>query len=327
MILVTGGAGYVGSHFVRKYCTLNPKEPVLVVDNLSTGHEQSLSGLPSVIFKKEDIGNYDVIKSLIAENAIDSVMHFAASICVGESQTNPSKYFHNNVINTLTLFRAMEECKVRKIVFSSTCAIYGNPQYMPLDEEHPQNPTSIYGLTKMIIEDVLAGYANTCNWSYMAVRYFNACGADESGLTGESHNPETHIIPLALTAAVGKLKTLEIYGDDYDTVDGTCIRDYIHVNDLADAHVKALQLLKKQKGGDAINLGSEFGSSVKEILNTCNEVTGTSIPWRLAPRRDGDPPRLVAKATKAHSKLNWSPKYDLKRSIKTAWHWEKNRLF
>lgn len=247
MILVTGGAGYVGSHFVRRYCALNPKAQAIVVDNLSEGHEEALSGLSSVVFIKEDIGNYEAMRQLFAKYAIDCVVHFAANAYIGESQRDPNKYFHNNVVNTLNLFRVMEESNVRKIVFSSTCATYGNPQYLPIDENHPQEPINIYGLTKMIVEKVLAGYADTCAWSYISLRYFNACGADESGLIGENHDPETHIIPLALMAAAGTLEAVEIYGDDYDTPDGTCIRDYIHVTDLADAHLQAMELLKNQK--------------------------------------------------------------------------------
>jgi UDP-glucose 4-epimerase len=325
MILVTGGAGYVGSHFVRRYCVLNPNTPVIV--SLSEGHQQALADLSSVEFKKEDIGNYEAMKTLLFQYKVDCVVHFAAHAYVGESQKHPNKYFHNNVVNTLSLFRAMEECNVRKIVFSSTCATYGNPQYLPIDEKHPQDPINIYGLTKLIVEKVLAGYADTCAWSYMALRYFNACGADESGMIGESHDPETHIIPLALMAASGRLEAVDIYGDDYDTPDGTCIRDYIHVTDLADAHLRALELLKSQKGGDVINLGTTHGVSVKEIIDMCDQVTGRRIPRRIAPRRAGDPPRLVADAKNAALKLQWSPEYDLKRTIETAWLWEKNRRF
>jgi UDP-glucose 4-epimerase len=327
MILVTGGAGYVGSHFVRRYCALNPEGQVIVVDNLSEGQEEALAGLSSVVFKQEDIGNYDAMKELFSKYAVDCVVHFAANAYISESQRNPNKYFHNNVINTLTLFRAMEECNVRKIVFSSTCATYGNPQYLPIDEKHPQDPINIYGLTKMIVEKVLAGYADTCGWSYIALRYFNACGADESGMIGESHDPETHIIPLALMVASGRLEAVEIYGGDYDSPDGTCIRDYVHVTDLANAHLQAMKLLKNQKGGDVINLGATCGASVKEIINICEEVTGSKIPYRIAPRREGDPSCLVADAKKAGVKLQWKPTYDLKRAIETAWHWEKNRQF
>jgi UDP-glucose 4-epimerase len=227
----------------------------------------------------------------------------------------------------LTFCRVMEECDVRKIVFSSTCATYGNPKYLPIDETHPQDPISVYGLTKMIVEQVLSGYADSCGWSYIALRYFNACGADESGMIGESHDPETHIIPLALMTASGRLKILEIYGEDYDTPDGTCSRDYIHVTDLADAHLQALGLLVNHKGGETINLGTTYGASVKEVIDICDTVTGLKIPRRIVPRRTGDPPRLVADAKKAQLKLNWKPKYDLRQTIETAWQWEKNRQF
>lgn len=327
MILVTGGAGYIGSHFIRRYLELEPQGSVLAIDNLSEGHTESLKGLPAVFFEKCDIGDYDAITALLKKHKIEAVIHFAASAYVGESQQNPNKYFHNNVVNTLNFFRALEEARVRKIVFSSTCASYGNPQYLPIDENHPQDPINVYGLTKFMIEKTLAGYAMTRNWSYVALRYFNAAGADAGGAIGESHAPETHIIPLTLKAAAGEIECVEVYGDDYDTPDGTCIRDYIHVTDLADAHHQALQWLQSNTGGERINLGTTHGASVKEVIEVCRKVTGRNIEVRMKPRRPGDPPALVANAEKAARVLGWKPKYDLTGIIQTAWNWEQNRKF
>lgn len=326
MILVTGGAGYIGSHFVRHHLKQHPTAKLLVVDDVSEGHRQSLDGL-QVSFEQQNIGDYEAMKKLLEKNAVTSVVHFAANAYVGESQQNPNKYFHNNVVNTINMFRAMEDVGVRKIVFSSTCATYGMPQYLPIDENHSQNPINNYGLTKKIVEQVLSGYAATAGWSYVALRYFNAAGADDSGLTGESHDPETHLIPLVLQAAAGKIPHVEIYGDDYDTPDGTCIRDYIHVNDLADAHSKALALLESETGADAINLGTTYGASVKEVIKVCSEVTGKEIPQKISPRRSGDPSRLVANAEKAGRRLDWMPVYDLRRIVETAWNWQQRPKF
>jgi UDP-glucose 4-epimerase len=326
MILVTGGAGYIGSHFVRTYLEANPNDSLLVVDNLSMGHAESLKDLPGVTLEKEDIGNLPAMQKLFSKYKVDKVVHFAASSYVGESQENPSKYFKNNTINSLLLFQAMEEAGVRKIIFSSTCTSYGNPKYVPMDEAHPQEPINVYGLTKLMTEKALAAYANTRGWSYIVLRYFNAAGAHESGLIGGSYDPETRLIPLALKATLDDPE-LQIYGSDYDTPDGTCIRDYIHVCDLADAHCAALKLLDTQTGGDAINLGTAQGSSVNEVIAVCEQVTGMKIPKRFAPRRPGDPPVLVAKAQKAAERLNWKPRYDLKRIVETAWNWERNRKF
>lgn len=324
MILVTGGAGYIGSHFIKAYLDQNPGVEVAVVDNLSEGHSEALSFSKQIHLIQEDIGHLEGIKAVFQRYPIDAVVHFAASCYVGESQENPSKYFRNNVINSLTLFEAMALSGVRKVVFSSSCASYGNPMKETLDENHPQNPINVYGQTKWMIEQALASYAETLGWSYIALRYFNAAGADESGLLGERHDPETHLIPLVLKAAMGKLPGVKIYGDDYETRDGTCIRDYIHVNDLALAHCQALSRLKTQQGGEAINLGTRYGASVKEIVAMCQEVTGRQIEVKNAPRRDGDPPVLVANAEKAKQLLGWQPQYNLQRILQTAWDWEQN---
>lgn len=327
MILVTGGAGYIGSQFVRTYLDRFPDARVVVVDNLVEGHKESLQVMPRLSFLEEDIGDYDAMIKIFAEYDIEAVVHFAAFCYVGESQTNPGKYFDNNVARSINLFRAMEASGVRKIVFSSTCASYGVPDKVPITENHPQNPINVYGLSKLLIEKILGGYADTTGWSYVALRYFNAAGADESGEIGESHDPETHLIPLALKAAKGELDHLDIFGDDYDTPDGTCIRDYIHVADLAEAHWRSLDYLKSNSGGTAINLGTTCGASVKEVIDLCREVTGRDIKSKVGTRRAGDPARLVADATRAGTLLGWKPRFDLRKIIETAWNWETKRRY
>ncbi len=320
MILVTGGAGYIGSHFVKTWLDENQGEDIIVIDNLSEGHESATKISPRIKFCKADIGNTAETKRIFQTHKIEAVVHFAASCYVGESQQNPGKYFQNNVANTIKLLDAMEAANVRKIVFSSTCATYGNPVKIPMDETHPQEPVNIYGLTKLLVEKVLQEYCQTHGWSAMALRYFNAAGADESGLIGESHNPETHLIPLVLETAAGKRPAIEIYGDDYETPDGTCIRDYIHVTDLAIAHCRALKALTKP-GFNAINLGTTHGASVKEVIEVCRKITGKVIPTKISPRRPGDPPTLVANADKAKRILDWETRYTLDDIIKTAWNW------
>nr|ALS88833.1 galE: UDP-glucose [uncultured bacterium]ALS92444.1 galE: UDP-glucose [uncultured bacterium] len=327
MILVTGGAGYIGSHFIRHYLTQNPSETVVAVDNLSEGHPEALDFSSQVKLVKTPIGDKDQMVSLFKQYDIQSVIHFAASCYVGESQENPAKYFENNVQETLRLFDAMETCGIKQIVFSSTCATYGNPKYVPIDEAHPQQPINVYGSTKLITEQTLRAYALAKGWSYVALRYFNAAGADDSGQIGESHYPETHLIPLILQVAAGKRKSIHIYGNDYDTPDGTCIRDYIHINDLASAHSLAIEYLKKHPGGEAFNLGTTQGASVLEVIDHCKTVTGKEIPTEVVPRRPGDPPILVANADKAETQLGWKPKYTLPRIIETAWHWEQHRRY
>lgn len=327
MILVTGGAGYIGSHFVDTYLAQSTSNQVVVIDDLSEGHREALSTDSRVQFFQENVGNLPAIKEILAGFPIEACVHFAASCYVGESQKNPAKYFQNNVINGLNLIRALHESDITKFVLSSTCAVYGNPKQLPIDEMHVQDPINVYGLTKHMLEQSLAAYASQCGWSYVALRYFNAAGADENGKLGESHSPETHIIPLALQTALGRLKELEIYGDDYDTPDGTCIRDYIHVTDLSLAHCLALDLMSAGKRAEAINLGTTTGASVKEIVDLCRLVSGKEIPVKISPRRDGDPPKLVANNDKAKAVLGWSPKFELERIIRTAWQWEQNRRY
>lgn len=327
MILVTGGAGYIGSQFVRHYCRARPNAEVVVVDSLAEGHRESIEGLPNVHFEELNIADFDGMKELLTRYGVDAVVHFAAFCYVGESEANPTKYYRNNVSGSIDLFGAMEECGVRKIVFSSSCATYGRPVSVPIQEDHPQKPINFYGKTKFLVERILDGFAQTSDWSVTALRYFNAAGADRSGCFGESHDPETHIIPLALKNARGTAQQLQIFGDDYDTPDGTCIRDYVHVEDLAEAHLLALDKLSQQDGACFLNLGTEYGASVKEIVEVCQEISGRKVDYVVAPRRSGDPPCLVADASKAGNYLGWKPKHDLHSIVRTAWTWECQKRY
>lgn len=324
-ILVTGAAGYIGSHFVRRFLNTRNEGRVIAVDNLSVGHKQSLPDNDRVAFFEQDSGDYDAMLSLFKRHTVDTVVHFAASAYVGESQEKPFKYFDNNVTGALNLFKAMHESGVNKIVFSSSCATYGNPEYCPIDEDHRQTPVSVYGTTKYMIEKAIQALATT-GWSYASLRYFNAAGADDSGEIGESHDPETHLIPLALQTALNKRGVLSVWGSDYDTADGTCVRDYVHVNDLADAHIQAMD--KLNDGAQlAINLGSSIGASVKEVIDMCAQVTGREIKVNMCDRRPGDAVALYADHKRATEILGWKPQYDLRRIIATAWNWESKRKF
>lgn len=327
MILVTGGAGYIGSHFVKFYLEQHPQESVVVVDNLTQGCRQSLVDANRIHFFEEDIGDIPAMQALMRQFPIRAVVHFAASCIVKESQENPTKYFRNNTVGTFHLLEAMESAGINKLVFSSTCATYGDPVRLPLDESHPQQPVSVYGLSKLMMEQALKAYCERLGWSVIALRYFNAAGSDDSGLIGERHQPETHLIPLILKAAKGELPCIEVFGNDYDTPDGTCIRDYIHVNDLAHAHCQALKRLSTQSGFEAFNLGTAQGASVKEVIEMCRQVTALDIPVQISARRSGDPAVLVADAQKAKTLLGWTPQYDLRRIVETAWCWEQNRRY
>jgi UDP-glucose-4-epimerase GalE len=327
LILVTGGAGYIGSHFLKTYLTARPGEKVVVIDDLSVGHKQALDFTDDIIFYQVDVGNKHAVKEILRKHAIQAVIHFAGYCYVNESQILNGKYFHNNVNNGLTLFSAMQECGVAAIVFSSSCATYGNPQYVPLDEEHPQNPASVYGFTKLMLETALKFNTVDLGWNCVTLRYANAAGADESGAIGESHDPEPHLIPRALKAALGQIDFVEILGDDYDTEDGTCVRDYIHVQDLARVHLAALDLAVNKKWSGAINLGTTRGASVKEILRLCEEITGRKIPVKVSARRPGDPSVFVSNSKKAEALLGWKPEYDLAQTIASAWRWEMNRRY
>jgi len=315
-ILVSGGAGYIGSH-TCKALAARGYTPV-VYDNLVYGHEWAVKWGPLV---KGDIADRAALDAAFETYRPDGVIHFAAFCFVGESVQDPAKYYRNNVSGTLTLLEAMRDHGVKPIVFSSTCAVYGMPRQVPMDETHPQWPINPYGWSKFMIERVLEDFGRAYGTRHCALRYFNAAGADPEGEIGEAHDPETHLIPLVLEAARDPKRTISIFGTDYDTPDGTCIRDYIHVNDLADAHIRALGYLEDHASA-AINLGTGTGNSVREIIEAARLVTGLPIEPVIGPRRPGDPPRLVADRTRAAELLGWNPQYlDIRETIAHAWAW------
>lgn len=319
-ILVTGGAGYIGSHTVRMLRKMGKN--VVVYDSLATGHRDSVK---NEIFVKGDIFDSELLQDTIKRYSIDSVVHFAAYSLVGESMEKPEKYYHNNVVGTLNLLDVMLKNNVKKLVFSSTAAVYGEPESIPIPEDISKKPTNVYGRTKLMMENVMEDYSRVLGLKYIALRYFNACGADEAGDIGEDHNPESHLIPLVLKTCLGKIDSIKIYGDDYPTKDGTCIRDYIHVNDLAEAHILALEALYDGKKSSAYNLGNGSGFTVKEIIKAAEEVTGIIIKKEVVERRAGDPAVLIASSDKISKELNWKPKYrDINSIIETAWRWHKN---
>lgn len=323
MILVTGGAGYIGSHYVL-YERARGNE-VVVLDNLVYGHREAALDAPLIV---GDIGDRAVLDRVFAEHAIDAVVHFAAYAYVGESVTDPARYYNNNIAATLRLLDAMRDHGVPYFIFSSSCATYGNPVYVPMDEQHPQNPINPYGESKFVCEKILAAYDRAYGLRFTSLRYFNAAGADPEGRIGESHEPETHLIPLILQVATGRREAVTIFGTDYDTPDGTCIRDYIHILDLAQAHALALDRLRAGGQSAFYNLGTETGFSVREVIRLCEKVSGRSIRAVEGPRRPGDPPRLVASAKRAKAELGWSPRYvQLEETIRTAWDWERNRRY
>jgi UDP-glucose 4-epimerase len=315
-VLVIGGAGYIGSHVVRRL--VQRGHHVWVWDDLSLGHAAAVQGVPLL---NHDLRHTDALDQALREHRIDAVMHFAANALVGESVRDPEKYYQNNLVNSLNLLRIMRRCSVMKFVFSSTCAIYGVPERVPIREDEPPKPINPYGRTKLAIEFALADYAAAYGFAYAALRYFNAAGAAPEGDIGEDHDPESHLIPLVLQTALGQRPHIEIFGTDYPTPDGTCIRDYIHVDDLADAHILALEKLQP---GDQLrcNLGTGRGHSVREVIRTCETVTGKKIPTLEKPRRPGDPPELVAANELVRQLLGWQPRYtDLQGIIATAWKW------
>ena len=317
-VLVTGGAGYIGSVTVEALTARG--DEVQVVDNLSTGHRAAVD--PEIPFHEVDLRETERLTALLREQGAEAVVHFAAASLVGESVNDPAKYMENNVGGTLSLLRAMKEAGTDKLVFSSTAATYGEPQSIPLREDHPTEPTNPYGLTKRFMEQAMEAYAAAYGMRFVALRYFNACGATPS--RGEHHDPETHLIPLVLDVALGKRGSISIFGTDYDTPDGTCIRDYIHVSDLARAHLLALDWLARGGGPLICNLGNGEGFSVREVIDVCREVTGFAIPAVEAPRREGDPSRLVADATLARERLGWKPERSALREIVTdAWVWHR----
>jgi UDP-glucose-4-epimerase GalE len=308
-----GGAGYIGSHAVH---TLKRRgyEPI-VYDNLSTGHASLAEGFELVV---GDIADAHKLAAVLRR--VDAVMHFAAHAYVGESVVDPRKYFQNNVLHGVALLNAVLDSKVRKFIFSSTCAVYGMPTKLPITEDTPRSPVNPYGDTKLAFEHALEAYGAAYGLRYVSFRYFNAAGADESGQIGEMHSPETHLIPSAFEAIHGERPALEIFGEDYPTPDGTCVRDYIHVNDLAEAHVRGLEYLERGSS-TAMNLGTGRGNSVREVISTIERVTGREVPKRLAPRRPGDPAELVADPTRAEKLLKWKAERPLEQIVATAWNW------
>ncbi len=313
-ILVTGGAGYIGSHAARALRRAGYE--VIIYDNLSTGYRRLVHGFELVA---GDIADAQTLRPVLAR--VNAIMHFAAHAYVGESVENPRKYFRNNVESALSLLNSAMDAGVRRFIFSSTCAVYGVPQRVPISEDNPRQPVNPYGVSKLFLEHALEAYGRAYDLRFVNLRYFNAAGADESGETGELHDPETHLIPLALAAAAPGAAELSIFGNDYPTPDGTCIRDYIHVNDLADAHVRALQYLENAGESAALNLGTGDGSSVQEIVAMVEKVTGKPVRRRVGPRRPGDPPSLVADPSKAQQALHWKAQRTLEEIVSSAWKW------
>ena len=320
-ILVLGGAGYIGSHTALEL--VKAGNEVVIADNLVTGYRKAIP--EGAKFYEGDLRDSDFLDNLFHQEKIDAVIHFAAYSLVGESVTNPLKYYDNNLYGTKVLLEAMVKNNVGKIVFSSTAATYGEPENIPILESDRTCPTNPYGETKLAMEKMFKWIAEAHGLRYVSLRYFNACGADESGTIGEAHNPESHLIPLILQVPNGKRETISIYGTDYDTPDGTCIRDYIHVTDLAQAHILAVQYLNNGGESDIFNLGNGVGYSVREVIETARKVTGHPIPATETSRRAGDPARLVASSEKAKSVLGWKPVHDsLEEIIASAWNWHKN---
>jgi UDP-glucose-4-epimerase GalE len=318
VILVIGGAGYIGSHTAR--ALRRSGHDVIIFDNLSTGYEFLASGFELV---KGDVLDAAALGKVLP--GVDAIMHFAAHAYVGESVTNPKKYFHNNVEGGLSLLNAALAAGVKKIIFSSTCAVYGEPAKIPIEENIPRQPVNPYGVSKLFFEQALEAYDRAYGFRFASLRYFNAAGADDSGEIGELHDPETHLIPLALQAAAGLGPELHVFGSDYPTPDGTCVRDYIHVNDLASAHVKALDHLAGGGSSFAANVGTGVGASVQEVISAVEKATGKRVPRKMVARRPGDPPALVANPAKAQSLLHWKAVRGLENVVSTAWTWMERR--
>lgn len=320
-VLVLGGAGYIGSHTV--YELIDKGKDVVIADNLETGHAEAVH--PKARFYNGDIRNKEFLDDLFKKEKIDAVIHFAANSLVGESMTNPLKYYDNNLYGTMVLLKSMVENNVKKIVFSSTAATYGEPESIPILEIDKTEPTNTYGETKLSMEKMFKWVSKAHDLRYVSLRYFNACGAHISGKIGEDHSPESHLIPLILQVPNGKREAISIFGEDYQTKDGTCIRDYIHVTDLAQAHILAVKYLNEGNESNIFNLGNGIGFSVKEVIDTARKVTGHPIPAVISPRRAGDPAQLIASSDKAKSVLGWKPEHaELEKIIETAWKWHKN---
>lgn len=319
-LLVAGGAGYIGSHMLK---ALGAKGiDVTIVDNLSKGFRDAIVHGELV---EADLGDVEALETLFESSEFDGVMHFASYIEVGESTRDPAKYYKNNVTNTQNLLDAMIRHGVGNFIFSSTAAVFGEPRYTPIDESHPRSPINPYGRSKHMVEEMLADYERAYGLKSISLRYFNAAGADEDGQLGERHEPETHLIPLVLQAASGRRDSISIFGNDYDTPDGTCIRDYIHVQDLCDAHLLALDYLRSHDESAQFNLGNGGGFSVQQVIDCAETVTRREIPVRVEARREGDPAVLVADAARARAELGWNPaRSDLEHIVATAWHWEQS---
>ncbi len=318
-ILVVGGAGYIGSHMIKRF--QNTDHQIDVLDNLSTGFKENSQNYKLHIC---DLSNKKQVHKILKENKYEMVMHFASSINVGESYDHPMKYYENNVINTLNLLECMIDLKILNFIFSSTAAVYGEPESIPIKEEQNLSPINPYGKTKSVVENILSDYDKSYGLKYISLRYFNACGAHIDGTIGERHNPETHLIPLILQTASGRRNNFKIYGDDYKTKDGTCVRDYIHVMDIAEAHLLSLEKLIQTQNSDIYNIGNKQGYSVREIIDMVEEITQIKIPYKISEKRKGDPAELIADNSKITEKLNWRARYsDLNTIINTAWEWEK----
>ena len=321
-ILVIGGAGYIGSHMVKLLHTENHE--VTTLDNLSTGYRDAVK---YGSFIEGDIADSELLNQIFTSTTFDAVMHFASYIEVGESVINPSKYYQNNFINTINLMDAMVRHKVNRFIFSSTAAIFGDPEYSPIDEKHPKNPINPYGMSKLMVEHALADYEKAYGLQSVCLRYFNAAGSDPDGELGERHNPETHLIPLVLQAASGRREAISVFGQDYNTNDGSCVRDYIHIADLCKAHLFSLQGLLNGSGSKRYNLGNGNGYSVLEVIEVVKQVTGKNFNVICSDRRAGDPATLVADSTLAKSELNWLPEFhDLSKIVEHAWTWEQDFL-
>jgi UDP-glucose 4-epimerase len=321
MILVVGGAGYIGSHLVKE---LVEKEEVVVLDNLSTGHREAID--TRAIFVKGDLGDPEDLKMIFSSYPIKAVMHFAANSLVGESVVDPLKYYQNNVASTITLLKMMLKYNIKNFIFSSTAATYGIPTVELIDETTPTAPINPYGESKLMVEHILRDFSKAYGLNYVVLRYFNAAGAYQTAEIGESHDPETHLIPIVLQHLAGKREKVSVFGSDYDTADGTCIRDYIHVTDLANAHILAVEaLLSGKKSAETYNLGNGLGYSVKEVIETCEKVTGKKANVEMADRRPGDPAMLVASSQKIFSELGWKAERNLEVIIASAWEWHQNQ--
>lgn len=322
-VLVCGGAGYIGSHMVREL--LESGMDVVVYDDLSTGHRQALADVELV---EANIADADALMRTFAQHRFDAVLHFAAKSLVGESVTLPLHYYANNVAGSLNLLQCMQRAEVGKIVFSSTAAVYGVPAVATIDEATATAPINPYGTSKLMVERMLADAAVASGLRSVTLRYFNASGAHPAGGVGESHSPETHLIPNVLRSVLGSGPALKVFGNDYPTPDGTCIRDYVHVSDLCAAHLSALNYMQSVDGAEVFNLGSNDGFSVKQVIEMAERVTGSSIPYQIEPRRAGDPAMLVASSQRARSLLGWKPRYtDLETIISTAWRWHRNQPY